>query len=86
MHHERVGVVGHIILLNEDARRLEKPALMLARVIGDGAAVAAIRLFGGRAEGDAAVAVDGPGLALGEVSAIAHHPRMRVVQGGLLQH
>ena len=84
MHHERVRVVGRIILLNEDARRDEKPALVLARVVGDGTAVAAIRLFCGRAEADATVAVDGPGLALGEVSAIAHHPRVSVVQGGLL--
>ena len=84
MHHERVRVVGRIILLNEDARRDEKPALVLARVVGDGTAVAAIRLFCGRAKADAAVAVDGPGLALGEVSAIAHHPRVSVVQGGLL--
>ena len=84
MHHERVRVWG--VILNEDARREEEPALVLARVVGDSTAVAVDFILGGRAVGDAAVAVDAPQLALGEVSAIAHHPRVSVVQGGLLQH
>ena len=82
MKHE--GVRVRRVVLFQDARIEEELALVLARVVGDSTAVAAIRLFGGRAEADATVAVDGPGLALGEVSAIAHHPRVSVVQGGLL--
>ena len=86
MQHEGVGVVGRIILLNEDARREEELALVLARVVRNGTAVAVDFILGGRAVGNAGVAVDAPQLGLGKVSAIAHHPRVSVVQSSLLQH
>ena len=86
MQHEGVRVVVRIILLNEDAGRLEELALVLTRVVRDGTAGAVDFILGGRAVGDAGVAVDAPQLGLGKVSAIAHHPRVSGVQSSLLQH